>query len=88
MRRAKIVCTMGPAVESAEKVRELIDAGMNMARLNLSHGGYPEHQARLDQVRLASKEAGVPVAILVDLQGPIWEKIISYTTTTICVQAK
>jgi pyruvate kinase len=61
---------MGPAVESAEKVRELIDAGMNMARLNLSHGGYPEHQARLDQVRLASKEAGVPVAILVDLQGP------------------
>jgi pyruvate kinase len=70
MRRAKIVCTMGPAVESAEKVRELIDAGMNMARLNLSHGGYPEHQARLDQVRKASKEAGVPVAILVDLQGP------------------
>ena len=70
MRRAKIVCTMGPAVESPEKVRELINAGMNMARLNLSHGGYPEHQARLDQVRLAAKEAGVPVAILVDLQGP------------------
>jgi pyruvate kinase len=61
---------MGPAVESPEKVRELINAGMNMARLNLSHGGYPEHQARLDQVRLAAKEAGVPVAILVDLQGP------------------
>lgn len=70
MRRAKIVCTMGPAVESPEKVRELIAAGMNMARLNLSHGGYPEHQARLDQVRAAAKEAGVPVAILVDLQGP------------------
>jgi pyruvate kinase len=70
MRRAKIVCTMGPAVDSAEKVRELIDAGMNMARLNLSHGGYPEHQSRLDQVRHAAKEAGVPVAILVDLQGP------------------
>ena len=70
MRRAKIVCTMGPAVESPEKVRELIAAGMNMARLNLSHGGYPEHQARLDQVRLAAKEAGVPVALLVDLQGP------------------
>ena len=70
MRRAKIVCTMGPAVESPEKVRELIAAGMNMARLNLSHGGYPEHQARLDRVRQAAKEAGVPVAILVDLQGP------------------
>jgi len=61
---------MGPAVESVEKVRELIDAGMNMARLNLSHGGYLEHQARINQVRLAAKEAGVPVAILVDLQGP------------------
>jgi pyruvate kinase len=70
MRRAKIVCTMGPAVETPEKVRELIAAGMNMARLNLSHGGYEEHQARLDQVRAAALEAGKPVAILVDLQGP------------------
>jgi pyruvate kinase len=61
---------MGPAVDSLEKVRELIAAGMNMARLNLSHGGHPEHQARLDRVREAAKEAGVPVAILVDLQGP------------------
>ena len=70
MRRAKIVCTMGPAVDSPEKVRELIAAGMNMARLNLSHGGHPEHQARMDRVREAAKEAGVPIAILVDLQGP------------------
>jgi pyruvate kinase len=70
MRRAKIVCTLGPAVESPEKVRELIAAGMNMARLNLSHGGYEEHQNRLDRVRAAAAEAGVPIAILVDLQGP------------------
>ena len=70
MRRAKIVCTMGPAVESPEKVRELIAAGMNMARLNLSHGGYEEHLSRLNEVRTAAKEAGKPVAILVDLQGP------------------
>jgi len=61
---------MGPAVESPEKVKELIDAGMNMARLNLSHGSYEEHQARLDSVRDAAKTAGRPVAILVDLQGP------------------
>jgi pyruvate kinase len=61
---------MGPAVESAEKVKALIEAGMNMARLNLSHGSYEEHQARFDQVRAAAKEAGRPVAILVDLQGP------------------
>ena len=61
---------MGPAVESTEKVKQLIEAGMNMARLNLSHGSYEEHQARFDQVRAAAKEAGRPVAILVDLQGP------------------
>jgi len=61
---------MGPAVESPEQVKALIDAGMNMARLNLSHGSYEEHQMRLDQVRAAAKAAGRPVAILVDLQGP------------------
>jgi pyruvate kinase len=61
---------MGPAVESSEKVKQLIEAGMNMARLNLSHGSYEEHQVRFDQVRAAAKEAGRPVAILVDLQGP------------------
>ena len=70
MRRAKIVCTMGPAVEADGKVEQLIAAGMNMARLNLSHGSYAEHQSRLDAVRSAAKKAGVPVAILVDLQGP------------------
>ena len=70
MRRAKIVCTMGPAVESPEKVRELIAAGMNVARLNLSHGGYDEHQNRLDLVRKEAANVGKPVAILVDLQGP------------------
>jgi len=70
MRRAKIVCTLGPAVESPAKIKELIAAGMNMARLNLSHGSYEEHQGRLDRVRAAAKEAGKAVAILVDLQGP------------------
>ena len=70
MRRAKIVCTMGPAVESPEKIDQLIAAGMNMARLNLSHGGYPEHQARFDAVRKAAAKADVAIAILVDLQGP------------------
>ncbi len=70
MRRAKIVCTMGPAVEAPDRVKLLIEAGMNMARLNLSHGSYEEHQNRLDLVREASVQAKVPVAILVDLQGP------------------
>jgi pyruvate kinase len=70
MRRAKIVCTLGPAVESIEKITDLIDAGMNMARLNLSHGSHDEHQKRLDLVRAAAKKANKAVAILVDLQGP------------------
>ncbi|MFO0196934.1 MAG: pyruvate kinase [Clavibacter sp.] len=70
MRRAKIVCTMGPAVESVEKVSELIRAGMNVARLNLSHGGYEEHQNRLDLVRAEAARVKQPVAIMVDLQGP------------------
>jgi pyruvate kinase len=61
---------MGPAVEAPEKVDQLIAAGMNMARLNLSHGGYEEHQARLDAVRASAAKAGKAVAILVDLQGP------------------
>jgi pyruvate kinase len=61
---------MGPAVESPAKVKELIAAGMDMARLNLSHGSYEEHQGRLDLVRAAAKEDGKAVAVLVDLQGP------------------
>ena len=70
MRRAKIVCTMGPAVESPENVARLVGAGMNVARLNLSHGNYEEHQVRLDRVREAANRAGKAIAILVDLQGP------------------
>lgn len=70
MRHAKIVCTMGPAVEADGKVEQLIAAGMNMARLNLSHGSYAEHQSRMDTVRNAAAKAGVPIAVLVDLQGP------------------
>ncbi|MFM1788795.1 MAG: pyruvate kinase [Actinomycetota bacterium] len=70
MRRAKIVCTLGPAVESLEGISSLIEAGMNVARLNLSHGGYDEHQTRLDLVRSVARSKDVSIAILVDLQGP------------------
>ena len=70
MRRAKIVCTLGPAVESEAKVKALIQAGMNVARLNLSHGSYDEHQSRLNLVRNSAKDVNEAVAILVDLQGP------------------
>ena len=69
-RRVKIVCTMGPAVSSPEKMRAIVDAGMDVARLNLSHGDYSEHEERYHLVRQAAAEAGRTVAVLVDLQGP------------------
>ena len=70
MRRAKIVCTLGPAVESVAKITELVEAGMNMARLNLSHGEHTEHQGRLNIVREVAKKANKAVAVIADLQGP------------------
>jgi pyruvate kinase len=70
MRRAKIVCTLGPAVSSPEKIRELVEAGMDVARLNLSHGSYAEHEERYHLVRAAADAAGRGVGIMVDLQGP------------------
>ena len=70
IRRAKIVCTIGPAVESREGIRGLIEAGMDVARLNFSHGSHAEHGARLDLVRAESAALGKPVAILQDLCGP------------------
>ena len=69
-RRVKIVCTMGPAVTSPEKMRAIIDAGMDVARLNLSHGDYSEHEERYNLVREHAAAAGRTVAVLVDLQGP------------------
>jgi pyruvate kinase len=69
-RRVKIVCTMGPAVSSPEKMRAIVDAGMDVARLNLSHGDYSEHEERYRLVRQCAAEAGRTVAVLVDLQGP------------------
>ncbi|WP_018155748.1 pyruvate kinase [Demetria terragena] len=70
MRRAKIVATLGPATSTYERVRALVDAGMDVARLNLSHGAYSDHEVVYEHVRRASDESGRAVGILVDLQGP------------------
>ncbi len=70
MRRAKIVCTLGPATSSAERCRELVDAGMDVARLNLSHGAYEDHEEVYNNLRKASADSGRSLAILCDLQGP------------------
>lgn len=70
MRKSKIVCTIGPASESLENIKKLILAGMNVARLNFSHGDFEEHGARINTIRQASKELNKTVAILLDTKGP------------------
>lgn len=70
MRKTKIVCTIGPASESLEMLKKLIDAGLNVARLNFSHGDYEEHGNRIKNIRRASEELGKTVAILLDTKGP------------------
>ena len=70
MRKTKIICTMGPAVESEEKIRELIEAGMDGARFNFSHGTHEEHKKRIDMVKKVSKEMNAPVALILDTKGP------------------
>ncbi len=70
MRRAKIVATLGPATSSYEALRAIIEAGVNVARMNLSHGTYEVHKEVYANVRKAAEDLGVPVAVLVDLQGP------------------
>ena len=69
-RRAKIVCTLGPATATIEKIRDLVDAGMDVARMNFSHGSHGDHKQVYDLVRSASDETGHAVGILADLQGP------------------
>jgi pyruvate kinase len=70
MRRAKIVATIGPASESEQALESLVKAGMNVARLNFSHGTHAEHEAKVARIRAVSKKLGLPVGILQDLQGP------------------
>ncbi len=70
MRRTKIVATLGPATDTPEKIEQLIAAGMNVARVNFSHGTHAEHAACIAAVHAAAEKAGRPVAILQDLQGP------------------
>ena len=94
MRRAKIVCTLGPAVSSEEQIRELVESGMDVARLNMSHGTHEQHRRAYNLVRKAADTTGHGVGIFADLQGPkirlgefaegsaVLEKGQSWTITT------
>lgn len=66
----KIVCTIGPAVTSSKKIENLITAGMNVARLNFSHGTHEEHARTIDLLKAAREKASVPLAIMLDTKGP------------------
>ncbi|UWG99123.1 pyruvate kinase [Dehalobacter sp. DCM] len=70
MRRTKIICTIGPASEQPDKIRQLIKAGMNVARLNFSHGTHEEHGRRIAALRAAADDVGVNLGILLDTKGP------------------
>lgn len=70
MRRTKIVATIGPACEKVEILKKLIAAGMNVARFNFSHGSHEEHKKRFENLKIASAEMKIPVALLLDTKGP------------------
>lgn len=70
MRKTKIVCTIGPACESPEIIEEMILAGMNVARLNFSHGSHDEHQRKIDTIKSVREKLNVPLAIMLDTKGP------------------
>ena len=70
MRKTKIVCTIGPASETIDTIKDMIKAGMNVARINFSHGSYEEQENRIDAVKQARVDLGLPVALLMDTKGP------------------
>ena len=70
MRKTKIVCTLGPSTDKEGVLREMIQAGMNVARFNFSHGTHAEHKARLDTLKALREELDVPVAAMLDTKGP------------------
>ena len=70
MRNTKIICTIGPASQSEDKLRELMLAGMNVGRFNFSHGDHEEQLGKLERMRKVSKELNLPIAALLDTKGP------------------
>src|SRR5665213_2891171 len=83
-RRTKIVCTLGPASSTHDAIMSIAEAGMNVARLNFSHGTHADHAERIRLIRTIADELGRPIAILGDLQGPrirIGDLVLSISLT-------
>ena len=84
MRKTKIVCTIGPATDSEEMLSRLMDAGMNVCRLNMSHGSYEEHGERIGRIKRLRQEKNIPVAIMLDTKGPeVRTKLIASDKVTL-----
>lgn len=70
MKKTKIVCTIGPASESEEILEELFKSGLNVTRLNFSHGNHEEHKLRIDAIKKIREKLNLPIAIMLDTKGP------------------
>ena len=70
MRKTKIICTIGPASEDPAVFKEMCLHGLNVARLNFSHGSHPEHQKKIDMIKKVREELNLPIAIMLDTKGP------------------
>ena len=70
MRKTKLICTIGPASENEETLTRMFEAGMNVARLNFSHGSHEEHQKKIDLIKKVREKMNLPVAIMLDTKGP------------------
>ena len=70
MRKTKIICTLGPASCNYDQIKKMALAGMNVARINMSHGTYEEHQGKIDNVKKVRRALGVALPIMIDTKGP------------------
>ena len=70
MRKTKIICTIGPASSNEQTLTQMIQSGMNVARLNFSHGSYPEHKAKIELIKKVREKLNVPIPIMLDTKGP------------------
>ena len=70
MRKTKIICTLGPSSSTYEQIKAMALAGMNVARINMSHGTHSEHQAKIDTVKKVRRSLGMPIPIMIDTKGP------------------
>ena len=82
MRKTKIICTIGPASESEAVLEKMCKSGMNVARLNFSHGTHEDHKKKIDLIKRVRERLGLPIAIMLDTKGPEFEVVITALLAT------